>query len=216
MTAKATPPPAPEKETSAAIAASPARKTQESRDRPADEETREGKSGVTLILKGGSFSLGSSAQNINALDNLGNPTAFQTSFSGSAAAFGLEAEWRTSNGWAFGGEVLTHAHSYTTVPAAPIGTGDMQVVTVLANGKKYFRPEALVQPFLGAGIGISQVTMSGQLIGTTTASSMQVMGGVAFRWEHVGIYTEAKYQTNKATEVDASGIGLFAGMSVHF
>jgi hypothetical protein len=42
------------------------------------------------------------------------------------------------------------------------------------------------------------------------------MGGVAFRWQHIGIYTEAKFQANKTPDVDASGTGLFAGMSVHF
>ena len=46
--------------------------------------------------------------------------------------------------------------------------------------------------------------------------SIQAMGGVAFRWQHIGIYTEAKYQANITPDVDASGIGLFAGMSVHF
>jgi opacity protein-like surface antigen len=210
-----TPAPAPEKKAPAMKAAPVARKAQEPRDRPVEEDTSEARSGVTLIFKGGSFSLGSDAQNINAVSG-GVTTSFQTTFGGTASAFGLEAEWRARNGWAFGGEAMAHSHEFTTVPAVPLGTGEMRVVTVLVNAKKYFRPEAVVQPYLGAGIGIARVSMSGQLEGTTTGYSMQAMGGVAFRWERVGLYTEAKYQANNAPDVDASGIGLFAGMSVHF
>lgn len=172
--------------------------------------------GVTLIFKGGSFSLGSDAQNINAEDSPGVTTNYQTTFSGSASVFGMEAEWRARNGWAFGGEVISHSHGFTTVPTGLFGQGDMQVVSVLANAKKYFRPEAIVQPYLGAGVGIAVVSMSGQLEGTTTGYSLQAMGGVAFRWERFGLYTEAKFQANKTPDVDASGTGLFAGMSVQF
>lgn len=209
------PAPAPAKESPAMPAAPVVKKAQEPKVRPAEDDTGEARSGVTLIFKGGSFSLGSSAQNINA-DSGGVPTTFQTTFGGSASALGLEAEWRSRDGWAFGGEAMVRSHEFTTVPAVPLGTGEMQVVSVLVNAKKYFRPEAIVQPYLGAGIGIALVSMSGQLEGTTAGYSMQAMGGVAFRWEHIGLYTEAKYQANKTPDVDASGTGLFAGMSVHF
>ena len=214
--AAAAPAPVPAPVPAPATKAAPvAKKAQEPRDRPVEKDTGEAGSGVTLIFKGGSFSLGSDVQNINAVSG-GVSTAFQTTFGGSASAFGMEAEWRARNGWAFGGEAMVHSHEFTTVPAVPLGTGEMRVVTVLVNAKKYFRPEAIVQPYLGAGIGIAMVNMSGQLEGTTTGYSMQAMGGVAFRWERVGLYTEAKYQANNTPDVDASGIGLFAGVSVHF
>lgn len=210
-----TPAPAPTKDAPAAKAAPVAKKAQAPRDHPVGDDTSAGRAGVTLIFKGGSFSLGSDVQNINA-ESGGVPTSFQTTFGGSASAFGMEAEWRARNGWALGGEAMVHSHEFTTVPAVPLGQGDMRVVSVLVNAKKYFRSEAIVQPYLGAGIGIAVVSMSGQLEGTTTGYSMQAMGGVAFRWEHVGLYTEAKYQANITPDVDASGIGLFAGLSVHF
>jgi opacity protein-like surface antigen len=211
------PAPAPAKEVAAVKEAPAAKQAKKPRDQPVGDDTSEGKAGVTLIFKGGSFSLGSDVQSISA-DVSGVPTPFQTTFGGSATAFGLDAEWRTRNGWAFGGEAMVHSHKYTAVSLAPAssGTGDMQVVTVLANAKKYFRPQSIVQPYVGAGIGIAVVNMSGQLEGTTIGYSIQAMGGVAFRWEHVGIYTEAKFQANKASDVDASGSGLFAGMSVQF
>ena len=210
-----TPAPVPAKAAPAAKTAPAAKKAKEPRDVAVEEDAGEGRSGVTLIFKGGSFSLGSDVQNIDA-ESSGVLTTFQTTFGGSASAFGMEAEWRARNGWAFGGEVLVHSHEFTTVPTVPLGQGDMQVVTVLANAKKYFRPEAIVQPYLGAGVGIAVASMSGQLEGTTTGYSIQAMGGVAFRWQHIGIYTEAKFQANKTPDVDASGTGLFAGMSVHF
>jgi len=209
-----TPVPAPAPATKAAKpkTAAVAKKPPESRALPDQKTTYD----VTLIFKGGSFSLGSDAQNINAEDSPGVTTNYQTTFSGSASVFGMEAEWRARNGWAFGGEAIVHSHSFTTVPTGLFGTGDMQVVSVLANAKKYFRPEAIVQPYLGAGVGIAVVSMSGQLEGTTTGYSLQAMGGVAFRWERFGLYTEAKFQANKTPDVDASGTGLFAGMSVQF
>lgn len=210
-----TPAPVPTKEAPAAKAAPVAKKAQAPRDHPVGDDTSAGRAGVTLIFKGGSFSLGSDVQNINAQSG-GVPTSFQTTFGGSASAFGMEAEWRSRNGWAFGGEAMVHSHEFTTVPVVTLGQGDMRVVSVLVNAKKYFRPEAIVQPYLGAGIGIAVVSMSGQLEGTTTGYSMQAMGGVAFRWEHIGLYTEAKFQANKTPDVDASGTGLFAGLSVHF
>jgi len=206
------PVPAPAKKAAAPKTAAVAKKPPESGALP-DQKTAYG---VTLIFKGGSFSLGNDAQNINAEDSPGVTTNYQTTFGGSASVFGMEAEWRARNGWAFGGEAIVHSHGFTTVPTGLFGTGDMQVVSVLANAKKYFRPEAIVQPYLGAGVGFAVVNMSGQLEGTTIGYSLQAMGGVAFRWERFGLYTEAKFQANKTPDVDASGTGLFAGMSVHF
>jgi len=206
------PVPAPEKKAAVPKAAAVAKKPLESRDLP-DQKTA---NDVTLIFKVGSFALGSGTQNINAESSPGVTTSFQTTFGGSASVFGMEAEWRARNGWAFGGEATVRSHAFTTVPTGLLGKGDMQVVTVLFNAKKYFRQETIVQPYLGAGVGIAVVNMSGQLEGTTTGYSMQAMGGVAFRWERIGLYTEAKFQANKTPDVDASGSGLFAGMSVHF
>ena len=86
------------------------------------------------------------------------------------------------------------------------------------------------QPYVGVGLGSASVDFSagsnGGITGSSGGFAMQGMAGIAFRWQHVGIYTELKYEraeidaTNAITGVseviDASGIGLFAGMSVHF
>ncbi len=174
------------------------------------------RSSFNLILKGGSFSLGSASQNIDAANTSGGTTTFRTDFTQAGAAFGVEAEWYIESGWAFGGEVTVHAHDYTTLPVGVLGQGEMQVVTVLFNAKKYFRPGSVVQPFLGAGLGLASVNMSGQLEGNTAGVAAQALGGLAFRWEHVGLYTELKYQLATTADVDISGVAFMAGLGVHF
>lgn len=173
------------------------------------------RSAFSLIFKGGSFSLASTSQDIEA-DAGGIPVIFQTSFSQSAPVFGLEAEWVGTSGWSFGGEVMVRSHEYTTVPSVPLGQGDMQVVTVVVTTKKYFRPGSVVQPFLGAGLGLASVGMSGQLEGNATGIAAQAVGGLAFRWTHFGLYAEARYQLATTADVDASGAAFLAGMGVQF
>ena len=174
------------------------------------------RSGVNLILKGGSFSLGKATQNIEVTDISGAPATFQTSFSQSAPVFGLEGEWYNENGWAFGGEFTVHNHDYTTVPIGALGQGKMQTVAVVFNTKKYFRPGSVVQPFVGAGLGFATVSLSGQLEGNTAGFAAQALGGVAFRWQHVGLYTEVRYQFVETPDVSASGAAFLAGVGVHF
>lgn len=174
------------------------------------------RSSFNLILKGGSFSLGSASQNIDAANTSGGTTTFRTDFTQAGAAFGLEAEWYIESGWAFGGEVTVHAHDYTTLPVGVLGQGEMQVVTVLFNAKKYFRPGSVVQPFLGVGLGLASVNISGQLEGNTAGVAAQALGGLAFRWEHVGLYTELKYQLATTSDVDVSGAAFMVGLGLHF
>lgn len=171
--------------------------------------------GVTLILKVGSFQPGDKSQSI-----LGSTL----DFSSATAAWGLEGEWRNSSDFAFGAELGSRSHSYTSV--VPGASGDMQVTSVFVNAKKYFRATPIVQPFVGAGIGGVTTKFSGGVTGSASGFAAQVMTGVAFRWERFGAYTELKYQnattrgtdasTGASVPVDASGIGLYAGLDVHF
>ena len=185
--------------------------------RAADDEELGG--GVTLIAKVGSFKLASNPQTIVGLSR---------DFSAAGVAYGLEGEWHLSNGFAFGLEAFGHSQDYITTGS--VQSGDMTVTSVFVNAKKYFRPDAVVQPYIGVGLGSAGVDFSAGANGGITGSSggfaVQGMTGIAFRWQHIGIYTELKYQraeidaTNAVTGVseviDASGIGLFAGMNVHF
>jgi len=203
------PAPAPAKELVAAKTA-PAKKpesktTQEERDVPTDRGT----SGITFIAKAGSFQLASDSQTI---------LGASRSFSAASTASGLEGEWRLENGFAFGMELFGHTQDYST---AGVPSGDVSVTNVFVNAKKYFRPGAIVQPYLGAGIGAASSSFSGAITGSAGGFALQGMTGIAFRWQHFGIYTELKYtraevEDSAGQAVDVSGTGLFAGMSVQF
>jgi len=180
----------------------------------AREAGPEARSGFTLLIKGGSYQLGSGSQDI-----LGATRSFTTG----GTAFGVEGEWHFANGVAVGAEVFSHKHEYTTVAAT--ATGDLSLLHVMFNIKKYFRPESIVQPYIGAGIGAVTASFSGNDVGSVTGSAggygAQAMAGVAFRWQYVGLYTEIKGQSSKIEDangqsVDASGTGIFAGLSLQF
>lgn len=176
--------------------------------------------GVTLIAKVGSFKLASSPQTIVGLSR---------DFSAAGVAYGLEGEWHLSNGFAFGLEVFGHSQDYITASPS-IESGDMTVTNVFINAKKYFRPNAVFQPYIGVGLGSATADFSagggGGVTGSAGGFAVQGMAGLAFRWQHVGIYTELKYAraeidaTNATTgaseTIDVSGTGVFAGMNVHF
>lgn len=165
-------------------------------------------SGFSLIVKGGSFSLASASQSV---------LATNIEMDAAAAALGVEAEWITAGGWAFGAEYLSHTRGYTSTA----GDGDLTIATVMLNMKKYFRYGTTVQPYLGIGAGGAAAAMSGGISGGAGGFAAQAMGGVAFRGDHFGVYTEVKYQSAKAEDdngegVDIGGVGLFAGISAQF
>lgn len=186
------------------------------------EEEEQAASGVALIFKLGRFTLASESQTI-----LGS----SRSFSATNVAYGVEGEWRFQNGFAMGVELLGHGQEYSTAGAT--GSGDMTVMSFLFNAKKYFRPSAVVQPYLGIGFGSTATDFSpgnssgtAGITGSAVGFAFQGMAGVAFRWRHVGIYSEVKYMraetegteaiTGTKETVDASGIGLFGGLNVQF
>lgn len=100
--------------------------------------------------------------------------------------------------------------------------GSMAVVAALVNAKKYFSATKTVHPYVGAGIGSAATDFTGDVIsGNGFGLALQAMAGVEFRSEKVGIYTEAKFLSadteDEADEnADASGSGIFAGLSIFF
>ena len=215
-------PPVSVKQTPAVREVPAARPTAARRTDPEDDNEAQAASGVSLIFKVGSFTLASDSQR-----SLGS----SRSFSATNLAYGLEGEWYFQNGFALGVELFGHSQEYSTAGAT--GSGDMTVTNVFFNAKKYFRPKAVVQPYIGFGLGSSVSDFSpGSSSGTSGISgggvgfAVQGMAGVALRWRYVGIYSEFKYaraetegtdlQTGTKEIMDASGTGLFAGLNVHF
>lgn len=182
--------------------------------RRAQDDSEKNDSDVTIIAKVGSFQLASSSQTIVGLSR---------SFTAAGVAYGLEGEWHLSSGLAFSFELFGHTQDYTTLASAE--SGDMVVTNVFINAKKYFRPDAVVQPYVGIGFGSAVASLSagssGGITGSAGGFALQGMTGVAFRWQRFGLYTEFKYVRSEIEDsvgqsVDVSGTGLFAGMSVHF
>jgi opacity protein-like surface antigen len=179
------------------------------------EPAPDGRSGFSLIFKVGSYQLASDSQTILGL---------QRSFSAGGTGFGAEGEWRQPSGLAFGAEIFSHSHDYTT-PAVD-GSGELTALHIMVNVKKYFRPASLVQPYVGGGLGLVNASFSAgggaaAITGNSSGFALQAVGGVAIRWQQVGIYTELKLQKAEAEDssgesVDASGTSLFTGVSVHF
>jgi len=195
----------------AASTATAATKAETTAAAPSGQPAAAAPGGFNLIVKGGSYSLGSNTQDVTA-----GATTFAVSFESSAPIFGVEGEWMFDNGWAVGGELLVQRHSYTDLPALPDGKGDMTATKFLVNGKKYFRVANVVRPFVGGGLGFAVVNMSGDINGTGTGFAAQALGGVLFQWQTFGIYTEVAYQTAESNGVDTGGLGLFAGANFHF
>jgi len=216
------PPPVTVKQTPVARAADPVARPTPARQRSMPVDDEPAASGITLIGKVGSFTLASDAQTI-----LGGARTFAAT----NVAYGIEGEWRFRSGFAVGLEFFGHSQEYTTDGAT--GSGEMAATNLLFNFKKYFRPSAVVQPYLGVGFGSTVADFSpgsssgvSGITGTVGGFAVQGMAGVAFRWRHVGIYTEFKYVSAEAEgtdsftglseSVDLSGTGFFAGMNVHF
>jgi opacity protein-like surface antigen len=163
-----------------------------------------------LILKAGGFQLSSDSQTI---------LAAERNFTAAAATWGLEGEWRTADGLAFGGELFGHSHDYTTTGLAE--SGSVAITNIMLNAKKYFRAGSTAQPYVGMGLGAVTTSFSGALTGSASGFALQAMTGVDFRWQRAGLYTELKLQKAESKDtngqkVDASGMGLFVGVSVPF
>ena len=167
---------------------------------------------VAVILKAGSFSVSKDRQTID-----GGTIELDDSASG---VFGIEGEWRQTNGLALGIEYL----QYENDVGAPsvVGSSTMDTSVVLFNAKKYFRPTATVNPYVGAGVGAVSIDFSGDIItGSAGGFALQAIGGVEFRWDKVGLYTEfkalhAEAEDDAGEKAKAGGSGVFAGVSISF
>lgn len=170
--------------------------------------------GPALIAKTGMLRLSKANQTIQTTDGLSFPTEFDDRASTPIA---LEGEWRTAEGFAFGGELIRYGNDLTT---SAVG-GNMDVMTVLFNAKKYLAAGGIVYPYFGVGVGFASTDFSGAFSGSTSGIAYQAVGGVEFRWQQFGAYTELKFlgartEDDAGNEVDAGSRGLFIGVSVRF
>jgi len=165
-----------------------------------------------IIVKAGAFSLSETSQ------TLGSSSA--TFEEDSDTAFGIEYSRRFGNNFTFGGEFTTYSNDYaTTIP------GEVTTYIGLANIKKYFDVAEHFQPFVGAGIGIALISVSGPFTGGAGGLAAGFSAGFEIPFDRVGFHLEYKYLSAKADgetlfgqtiEFDVGGSGVFAGVAIHF
>lgn len=167
---------------------------------------------IAFIAKAGTFSVSKERQTID--------RGLAIIDDGASGVLGLELEWRQADGIAFGFEYVQYENDVSTTGSSLRST--MDTLAILGNAKKYFRPTATVNPYIGAGIGAAVIDFNGDLFtGSAGGLAAQVMGGVEFQSDKVGFYTELKYLYAEAEDdannkAKGTGTGAFAGIRILF
>lgn len=168
--------------------------------------------GVSLMLKTGSLSMSTQNQTI-----LGTERTFSDSASG---VFAIEVDYQFDSGLIVGGELLSYKTEFTSVGLTNTHNVDARIL--LATTKQYFRTDANLQPYIGAGVGVATTDVSGpSLAGSTFGIAYQLMAGVEYRFSNIGIFAEYKYlvantEDSNNEKVDVSSAGILAGLAIHF
>jgi len=166
---------------------------------------------IAVMLKVGTLSLAATTQFIVATDR---------SFDDSSSPFGIEAYYQFSSGMTVGGELMQYTTNFTTVGLND--NHDVDVTLLMANVRQYFRRDTDLQIFIGVGLGSVKTDVSGPSV-TSNASGLayQLMGGVEYRFDNIGVFGEIKYidavsKSDDDEKIDVSGTGIFAGVVFHF
>lgn len=165
--------------------------------------------GFALILGGGILGLSSDTQTI---------VGVGLEFDDQPVMYGGALEWRTATGLALGVELFGYRSDYRS--QGGMG-GEAQTVVVVGTVKKYVRAAPHVYPYLGLGLGSAAVTLSGPIAGSSSGFALQGIGGVEWLWRRLGFYTQVKWlsartEDDAGQEVDMSGRGIFAGLTLRF
>lgn len=161
-----------------------------------------------LIAHAGTFKMATDDQLVAGL-----PSTYDTT---SKSVFGIEAEWRSKDGVAVGGE-LFHYKNDLASPGIPKAHQD--VLAIMLNGKYYFHLASSFYPFVGAGVGLTNASFSGGLTGTASGPAIQGLAGMEFRFNHIGVNVQYKYldsTTGSNDKVKVGGSGILAGVSIVF
>jgi opacity protein-like surface antigen len=167
-------------------------------------------SAFALIANAGTFKLADERQTV-----AGFPATYDTT---SKSVFGVEAEWRSSSGFAVGGEFFTYKNDLVTTATIP--NAQQKVYAIMLNGKYYFHAADWLYPFVGVGVGQANASYSGGLTGNASGIAYQGMAGLELRFKPVGVYVQYKYLSSEVgesgKEVKVGGKGILAGISISF
>ncbi|MEN8170306.1 MAG: outer membrane beta-barrel protein [Pseudomonadota bacterium] len=132
----------------------------------------------------------------------------------SSGAIGLE--WLLRDKWMVGLEIYKMKHDWIAVGGE---TGDLESRLVVFSGKRLFNTDSVVQPYVGAGIGLVDMDFStGDIWDNELASIVHLGGGVIFKFGDVAAYAETRYIEMLSTfaEYDYTGSGIYAGLRFGF
>lgn len=163
-----------------------------------------------VILKTGAYRLSHDPQ------NLVGPTRDL----GASANTVLSLAWerRTPEQNAYGLEFTRFDNDWRN-PGNESGTIDSRLL--MATLKRYQEISTITYPYVGVGAGVINASASGMNFKSALGLALQVDAGIEFRWDLFGIYTEVRGLYAQAGDFwgdrfNASGIGLFAGVSLRF
>ena len=162
-----------------------------------------------FILKTGLFELSHENQSINGIQRaVGEDTEH---------AFALAWEKRRPDGVALGVEFLRFGSDWRS----PGASGDISARALMFTMKRYQETALAIYPFLGRGIGGMYSNASGLDFDSGFGPALQLSGGIELRSEMAGLYAEIRGLYAEAgnfwgDEVNLSGVGAFAGLSLRF
>jgi len=168
---------------------------------------------IAVIPKASTFKLAEGNQVVGGQPSNINPT--------SKPVYDLEVEWRDDSGLAAGGEVFYYRNEMTAA-GPPVLRADQAVFAVTANAKYYIRVTSWFYPFVGAGIGFTDTSYSGDLTGGSNGFAYQGLAGLEIRpFRHVGVYGSYKYlvsttEDSAGEKVKVGGRAFMAGISLIF
>ena len=103
--------------------------------------------------------------------------AFAPAGAAAAAAFGFE--W--IDGWRYEGELSWRRDAFDSVGNVPVDNGRAEVYAAMVNVYYGFRRDAVVNPYLGGGIGAARLSVGDLAVGAATIDDF----GVAMAWQGI-------------------------------
>lgn len=160
----------------------------------------------SINIKTGSYRISEATQNID-----GTTVTFDDS---SSSVFSVEYERGFGMDLSWGVELVDYSNNILAGSTA----NNASTTIVMGTVRKYFGVSKYVQPYIGAGAGVSTV----RIRGTRSGLAFQGMAGMKFPFNSISAILEYKFISSEADDddygatVDVSGSGIFAGIAINF
>lgn len=162
-----------------------------------------------LSIKTGTFDL----QNDAFSSSVYGPLIIDTQ-STSSNAIGLE--WLLHDRWMVGFELYKMQHDWRAVSGE---TGQIDSRMAVFSGKRLFNTDSVVQPYLGAGLGLVYMDFNtGDSWENEGSVAGHLGGGVLVKFDSVALYVEMRHFENLSTTSDYEYVGssMYGGLRFGF